>query len=87
MGAAHGEEPPPELQLYWRCQRFSALPDSGGMLDQDERLINVMVSLDNIYSAVNRYLNLTGDRIHLLTELERRVLRMLKDMEVMFVNR
>lgn len=57
------------------------------MLDQDERLINVMVSLDNIYSAVNRYLNLKGDRIHLLTELERRVLRMLKDMEVMFVNR
>ena len=48
-------------------------------MDQDEKLMNTMRSLDNIYSAVHRYRNLKGDQIHRLTDDERRILKMLID--------
>lgn len=30
------------LSLYWRCRQFGGLPAEGGVLDQDDHLMNLM---------------------------------------------
>jgi hypothetical protein len=80
-----GESPaPPELSLAWQCKRWGCLPDTGAYLDQDYVLLRRMTALSNIYDAYSRYRNLQGTQIHSLSENERRVLRSLKDMGILF---
>lgn len=55
---------PPELELYWQCTRFNALPEQGGLLDQDASLMKRMGLLGNIYEATKRVRGLKGEAIH-----------------------
>ena len=84
VDSVKGDEPPPELKIWWMCKELHQAPEAGGMFDQDEKQMNTMRTLDNVYSAVYRYFNLKGEQIHSLTNNERRILRMLKDQGVLF---
>lgn len=75
---------PPDLRLAWECERWRCLPDTGAYYDQEYSLMLRMTSLANIYSAYSRYKNAQGKQIHSLSEGERRILRTLKDMGVIF---
>jgi hypothetical protein len=83
---AYGEgNPPPELKLSWQCERYHCLPDAGAYLDQDYCLMVRMTAFSNISSVINKWKNVKGKDIHTLTDSDRRVLRALKDMGVMFL--
>ena len=75
---------PPELTLALMCQKWNTLPDAGGLHDQDARLMKTMSGVLTVHGVLNRWRTLTGKQIHQLTEGERRVLRMLKDMGLLF---
>lgn len=78
--AAEGRgSPPPELQMAWRCERWNALPDAGGIYDQDAQLMTRMDALQNVYKTVTRVRSMKGEQIHQLTDHERRLLRALMD--------
>ena len=76
--------PPPELMLSWDCERWHTLPEAGGLLDQDARLITTMKSLASIYAACSQWFNLKGKDIHRMSEQTRRILRMLLDNGIQF---
>lgn len=56
--------PPPELRVYWMCMRYDALPEPGGLFDQDAGLMGRMSVLGSVYDTVQRVRGLVGDRIH-----------------------
>lgn len=76
--------PPPELRLAWECERWHCLPDTGAYLEQDYKLLTRMTALSNMYNAYSRYRNAQGKQIHSLTTSERKILRYLKDIGVLF---
>ena len=85
MEAVDGESPaPPDLRLGWECERFSCLPEAGGYLDQKYMRVSQMAALMNVYGAYAHYRNAHGTDIHNLSESERRILRQLKDMKLIF---
>lgn len=43
--------PPLALTLYWQGERFHALPDGGGLLDQRVRLMRTMNACLSAYEA------------------------------------
>lgn len=47
--------PPPELLLALQCERFRALPYSGGVLDQPAGLLARMAQLLNVYEAMRSW--------------------------------
>lgn len=51
MSAEGKAEPPPELVLAWRCDRFRALPESGGVLEQRAGLLEKMDAALDAWSA------------------------------------
>lgn len=77
-------EPPPELELAVMCQKWNTLPDAGGLYEQDARMMKRMAGVLAIQNALVRWRTLTGRNIHQLTEGERKILRMLKDMGLLF---
>lgn len=80
VGAAYGKaEPPAELQTAWQCQRWEALPDAGGIYDQDDTLLHRMGALDNIYRTVMKLNSSPGAEIHKLTTSERLTWRWLME--------
>ena len=74
---------PPDLRLAWDCQRWGALPEAGGVLDQDAGLMDRMAALSNVYNVVDRLRNLQGAQIHNLTTSERRVIKWLRDEDIL----
>jgi len=76
--------PPAELRLAWNCERWKTLPEAGGWLDQDYRTVTRMTVLSNVYDACSQWRNLTGERIHLMSEQTRRILRALLDQGINF---
>lgn len=84
MDAVDGEPAPPELRLGWECEKWHALPEAGAYLDQDYALMTRIAVLMNVYGVVSHYRNLRGETIHSLTDSQRRLLRQLKDMGVLF---
>ena len=76
--------PPVELRLAWLCENWKTLPEGGGMMDQDYRTIARMTGLSNVYNVVVKWRNYTGERIHLLTDHDRRMLRWLLDNKIPF---
>ena len=76
--------PPVELRLAWMCEQWKTLPDSGGVHEQDFRLMNRMAGLSSVYNTVTKWRNYTGERIHLLTDHDRRLLRWLLDNKINF---
>lgn len=79
-----GSPPPVELRINWQCQRYHCLPDTGAYFDQDYILMSRMASLSNIYNVLQRWQGLDGKQIHSLTDNERKTLKSLKDMGVIF---
>ena len=73
------EAPPPDLVLSWRCERWGALPDAGGILDQDYATMHRMTVLSNVYNAMSRLRNAKGAQIHNLSQSERRIIKSLMD--------
>lgn len=70
--------------MAWKCEQWGALPDAGGLHDQDYLLMYRMSAFTNIHRAVSRWFSLEGSDIHKLTDAERRILRSLQDMGLMF---
>jgi hypothetical protein len=70
--------------MAWQCERWHCLPDSGGMYEQDYKLTRRMATLSNVYDSVSRWRNLTGERIHHLSDHDRRILRYLLDIGINF---
>ena len=84
MAAVTDGSPPNELKMAWQCERWHALPDAGGIMDQDFVLMQRMATLSNIYNAVSAWRNATGERVHLLSDHTRRLLRWLLDIGINF---
>jgi hypothetical protein len=61
------------------CENYNALPDAGGINDQDYVTMHRMGVLANVHRVVSRTRNLQGAQIHQLTISERRTLRWLRD--------
>lgn len=76
--------PPPELRLAWQCSKWNALPEAGGLYEQEYQLLLRMNYTMSIFNAIRRIQSLKGKAIHTLTEGERKILRMLMDMGLMF---
>jgi len=52
MRCARDKAPAPyELRMAWQAERWSALPDAGGLLDQQAGLISRMAAVANVYNA------------------------------------
>lgn len=84
MDAAKGNgAPPPVLKIAWMCEKWNRLPDDGSPLEQDYILMRQMTISQNIYNAVTRWYSLEGKAIHSLSDGERSILKMLKDMGLM----
>lgn len=64
--------------------QWGTLPDPGGYLDQDYQLISRANALMNVHAVLMKMRNLHGSQIHNLTTSERRVLRVLKDLGLIF---
>ena len=77
-------QPPPELTLALMCQKWNTLPDAGGMYEQDARMMKTMSGVLSVYNTMQRWRTLTGKQIHQLSDGERRILRTLKDMGLIF---
>jgi hypothetical protein len=85
VDCANGDgPPPPELSLGWQCERFNCLPDVGAYKDQDYQTMVFMTAFMNVHSVVKRWKTLRGKQVHSLTDSERKILRYLKDLGVMF---
>lgn len=82
--AADGGPPPVELSIAWNCNRWNCLPEAGGLLDQDWSLITRMNAAQNVYNVVSKLRNMKGAQIHALTDGDRRILRYLKDIGVLY---
>lgn len=76
--------PPVELRLAWMCEQWKTLPDSGGLYEQDYQTISRMTGLTNVYNTVVKWRNYTGEKIHLLTDHDRSVLRWMLDNGISF---
>lgn len=66
MAIASGDNQaaPPELRLFWMCQRFDSLPEPGGLFDQDAGLMERMSALGAAHEAVSHMRSLKGAEIH-----------------------
>ena len=73
---------PPELRLYWQCQRYGGLPDAGGLLEQDAGLIERMTTLGAVYEAVEHVRSLKGADIHNMRPSAGRILMWLETMGI-----
>lgn len=75
---------PPDLSLALMCQKWNTLPDAGGLHDQDARIMKRMSGVLAVYNALSRWRTLQGKQIHQLTEGERKILAMLRDLGFLF---
>lgn len=83
VDAADGErDVPPELQLYWTCQRFHSLPDAGPVLEQDAGLMARMSILSSVYDAVQHMRGLKGDEIHKMNPAHGRTIAWLDEIGI-----
>lgn len=73
------EPPPEELRMAWMCKQWEALPDTGGVLDQDYVLLTRMSTLHAVYAAVSEYRNAKGDAIHRLSPSTGRTIKRLTE--------
>ena len=78
------ESPPEELSIIWACQRFNCLPEQGGYMDQDYRLMTVGAVLDSVYSFERRWRAMESRDFAKLDDHDQRIFYMLKDMGVRF---
>ena len=79
-----GAPPPDDLVLHDWCEKYHALPDAGGLFDQDYFRMMRMSVLANVHNAYARLRNMVGEQIHSLSEGDRRVLRSLRDLGLLY---
>jgi len=60
-------EPPPEIRMAQLCERWHALPEAGGLLDQPAGLVEKMSIAMNVFNAHKAMLE-SGDWATWLTE-------------------
>ena len=77
-----GAPPPKELVLGWDMEHWQALPDAGGLLDQDAGMMQRIRVLLNVHRVYSRLRNMKGDEIHKLTNSDRRIIGALKKMKL-----
>lgn len=65
------------------AHNYSALPDAGGLYDQDARTMNYMSTLGSVYHAVKRIRGAKGEAIHNLSDDDRATWQKLIDLGVM----
>ncbi len=56
---------PAALQLAWQAERWGALPEAGGLLDQPAGLMQRMGALMNVYNAYKTMQAHTGKLVQL----------------------
>jgi hypothetical protein len=78
------EPPPAELRLAWDCKYWNTMPDAGAYYDQDYFLLMRMRSLSNIYNVMTKLRNAHGAQIHSLTENDRKLLKYIMDLGLIF---
>lgn len=47
--------PPPELELYWQCQTYDALPEPGSIRDQKAGELRRMIAAANAYNTIRAW--------------------------------
>ena len=60
------------------------MPEQGAYLDQDYFLLARMRALSNVYNVVSKLRNMKGAQIHQLTDSDRKILKMLVDLGLLF---
>ena len=74
------EDPPPVLRLSWMSRKYSALPEAGGVLDQEYAMLHKMDIVSNVHDALSRLRGFKGDAIHGMSAGDRRLIKSLRDM-------
>ena len=78
-----GTRPPPVLRLAWLCGTYH-LPDDGGVYDQDYETYSRMIAANNVYNVMSKLRNSMGDQIHSLTMEDRKILKRIRDMGLLY---
>lgn len=73
-----GMPPPPELQTAWDVRTWGALPEAGGLYDQDYVLLRRMTALLGYHQSLSAFRNMKGKDIHHLSDAQRRVIKYLR---------
>ena len=76
------EDPPPVLRLSWMSRKYSALPNAGGVLDQEYAMLHQMDVVSNVHDTLTRFRGYRGKSIHDMSMSERRLIRSLRDMDL-----
>ena len=63
--ARDGSAAPTALRLAWQSERWGALPEAGGLLDQPAGLLNKMAAVSNVYNAFVTMQRHTGQLVQL----------------------
>jgi hypothetical protein len=50
------------LQLAWQCERWGALPETGGVRDQPAGLLDRIATALNVYQAMDAWKNREGGK-------------------------
>ena len=82
--AAGKGPPPPELEIWWKCQRFGCLPEAGGYLDQDAALMDRAVICEDVYHLVKKWRGMKQKDFTKLTDAERHLYKWLHQGKVIF---
>ena len=71
LAATKDEEPPPVLELFWRCRCWGALPNAGGVNDQDYSTMYQMGIVSAVYDAAKarKEFKMTPDQERIILQL------------------
>lgn len=80
--ARDGAQPPRELTLAWQVDRWHALPEAGGLLDQPAGLLQNMLVVSNVYNAFIAFKQNAGNLMQ-LASTQPKVLSIVRDIELL----
>ena len=71
-----------ELRMAWQCERWHALPEQGGLLDQPAGMMQRMAAMLNVYNAFKTFKASSGN-LMALANSQPQVLTLVRDIERM----
>ena len=71
-----------ELRMAWQCERWHALPEQGGLLDQPAGMLQRMAAMLNVYNAFKTFKASSGN-LMALANSQPQVLTLVRDIERM----
>lgn len=71
-----------ELRMAWQCERWHALPEQGGLLDQPAGMLQRMAAMLNVYNAFKTFKASSG-KLMALANSQPQVLALVRDIERM----